>query len=111
MAKRNTRALRQEIKRIETAKAEAMKIETTKEEPKRLATTKAEPVVKMIETMKNSGNAKVYLQYDGKEVDISAVIKKLEASVDPQEELRIYIKPEDDKIYYVCADKTGDISM
>lgn len=96
MAKRNTRALRQEIKRIETAKAEAMKLETTKEEPKRLATTKAEPVVKMIETMKNSGNAKVYLQYDGKEVDISAVIKKLEASVDPQEELRIYIKPEDD---------------
>lgn len=49
MAKRNTRALRQEIKRIETAKAEAMKLETTKEEPKRLATTKAEPVVKMIE--------------------------------------------------------------
>ena len=79
MAKRNTRALRQEIKRIETAKAEAMKLETTKEEPKRLATTKAEPVVKMIETMKNSGNAKVYLQYDGKEVDISAVIKKLES--------------------------------
>ena len=68
MAKRNTRALRQELKRIETAKAEAMKLETTKEEPKRLATTKAEPVVKMIETM-------------------------------------------DDKIYYVCADKTGDISM
>ncbi len=131
MAKKNSRAYRQELKRLETAKEQAKrietskqeqmkletakteveKLETTKEDVKRIATTKAEPVVKRIETMKNSGNAKVYLQYEGKEIDISAIVKKIEGCIDNPENLRVYIKPEDDKVYYACDDKVGDIQM
>ena len=121
MAKKNRRAYRQELKRLETAKAEAkrietskqeqMKLETAKEDVKMLETTKAEPVLKRIETIKNSGNAKVYLQYDGKEVDLSAIIKKIEGCIDNPENLRVYVKPEDNKVYYACDDKVGDIQM
>ena len=121
MAKKNSRAYRQELKRLETAKAEAkrietskqeqMKLETAKEDVKMLETTKAEPVLKRIETIKNSGNAKVYLQYDGKEVDLSAIIKKIEGCIDNPENLRVYVKPEDNKVYYACDDKVGDIQI
>ncbi|MDO5403734.1 MAG: DUF6465 family protein, partial [Eubacteriales bacterium] len=76
-----------------------------------LTTTKAEPVTKRLATKKHSGNANIYVQYEGKELDVSRLINKIETMVNDSKNLNIYIKPEDGKAYYVCDDKTGSVEL
>lgn len=100
-----------EAKKLETTKTEAKKLATAKAEQKKIATTKAEPVTKRIATKKNSGNANVYVQYAGQEIDVSKLIKRIEDQVKGANNLDIYIKPEDGKAYFVCDDQTGAVGI
>lgn len=61
----------------------------------------------------------IYLQFDGKEVSIDAVeeaIKENYESVkkgeDPANDIKIYLKPEDRRAYYVINnDYAGDVAL
>ena len=100
-----------EAKKLSTTKTESKKLGTTKTEPKKLETTKAEPVAKRLTTKKHSGNANIYVQYEGKELDVSKLINKIEGKLKVINNLDIYIKPEDGKAYYVCDERTGSVEL
>ena len=62
----------------------------------------------MSDEKKKEAQKSIYLQYDGKEISIDAVEKavrenydSIKKGEDPPEDIRVYLKPEDRKAYYV----------
>ena len=61
----------------------------------------------------------IILQYDGKEVCIDAIREAIKKDYeddkegsDPAKDLKIYLKPEDDKAYYVInGDYAGEVDL
>ena len=84
------------------------------------ASAQKKETVKAVEasTQKTKKEAKeytLYLQYQNREYNMADLIKqileKCEAEKMDSADLRIYIKPEDDKAYYVCAGGSSSVAL
>jgi len=53
----------------------------------------------------------IVLQYGAKNIDIEAVVAKINASTTPATSLSVYFKPEDDKAYYVADGIEGSVEL
>ena len=60
-------------------------------------------------------NYSLYLQYQDREYDMAdlkeLILEKCEAEEMDPKNLRIYIKPDDNKAYYVCAGGSSSIAL
>lgn len=73
----------------------------------------------MSDEKKKEAQKSIYLQYDGKEISIDAVEKavrenydSIKKGEDPPEDIRVYLKPEDRKAYYVInSDFAGEVDL
>jgi hypothetical protein len=76
------------------------------------------PVKKPAGRSKKSTEAKkeFVIQFEGKSVNQAAIIKRVEADLKAQnviaKDIKLYVKPEDNKCYYVADEKiTGDVEL
>ena len=76
------------------------------------------PVKKSAGRSKKSTEAKkeFVIQFEGKSVNQAAIIKRVEADLKAQnviaKDIKLYVKPEDNKCYYVADEKiTGDVEL
>lgn len=76
------------------------------------------PVKKPAGRSKKSTEAKkeFIIQFEGKSVNQAAIIKRVEADLKAQnviaKDIKLYVKPEDNKCYYVADEKiTGDVEL
>lgn len=105
----------------ETAVKEAAKKETAKEakkaEPAKAAEKKpakaAEKKAPAKKAAKAKAETKVYFEYFGKQVDMAKVVAAVEKKAGAKaKSVRLYVKAEDDAVYYVVDDKeTGKIDL
>lgn len=60
-------------------------------------------------------NYSLYLQYQDREYDMAdlkeLILEKCEAEEMDPKDLRIYVKPDDNKAYYVCAGGSSSIAL
>ena len=60
-------------------------------------------------------NYSLYLQYQDREYDMAdlkeLILEKCEAEEMKPKNLRIYVKPDDNKAYYVCAGGSSSIAL
>ena len=84
------------------------------------ASAQEEETVKAVEasTQKTKKEAKeytLYLQYQNREYNMAdltkQILEKCEEEKMDSADLRIYIKPEDDKAYYVCAGGSSSVAL
>lgn len=107
-----------------TAKAATEK-EAEQPKPRRGRPKKSEtaakaktPVKKPAGRSKKSTEAKkeFIIQFEGKSVNQASIIKRVEADLKAQnviaKDIKLYVKPEDNKCYYVADEKiTGDVEL
>ena len=112
-------------KNVETVKekVEAVKEKARRGRPKKSETAAKEtaakaPVKKPAGRSKKSTEAKkeFIIQFEGKSVNQAAIIKRVEADLKAQnviaKDIKLYVKPEDNKCYYVADEKiTGDVEL
>lgn len=104
---------------VETAPAvEAPAEETPKEKTakkpaaKKTATKKADekkPAEKKPSTRKTAPKTNLFIQYQGAEVSYADLVEKAkaDAGVDAPKNINLYVKPEDNMVYYVIDEKVG----
>ena len=116
--------------RIETKKVEPKKIESKKVEPKKIESTKAEP--KKIESKKiekieqkdpapindeaamTKGNDAVFfeIQYAGKAISYTDIVERARKACGVETgKLDIYVKPEENRVYYVIDGHDGSFEI
>lgn len=109
----------------ETVEAEAEQPKPRRGRPKKSETAAKEtaakaktPVKKSAGRSKKSTEAKkeFVIQFEGKSVNQAAIIKRVEADLKAQnviaKDIKLYVKPEDNKCYYVADEKiTGDVEL
>ncbi len=111
-----------EPKKIESKKAEPKKIESKKVEPKKIESKKVEP--KKIEqknhasinaetfTEKSSNDVFFELQYAGKAISYTEIVNRArQASGGKPGKLDIYVKPEENRVYFVSGDFNGSFEI
>ncbi|MDD6345890.1 MAG: DUF6465 family protein [Oscillospiraceae bacterium] len=125
MARKTTKSVKAEVKtepakEVKTEPAKEVKTEPVKEvktEPvKEVAVesaqeVKAEKTTAKKATVKKSEN--VYIQHNGKEVSVAELLdtaKKLSEVKSPKN-VSLYVKPEDNAVYYVVDGETGKIDL
>ena len=100
-----------------TVKEAAKKVEAVKEETKKTVAKAAE---KKTATEKKAVKETVYLQYMGKEVDKDDLMKQIKEiwtkqmkrKVGEMKSVTLYLKPEENKVYYVVnGDVTGSLEI
>ena len=66
-------------------------------------------------TKKEAKEYTLYLQYQNREYNMAAltkqILEKCEAEKMDPADLRIYVKPEDGKAYYVCAGGNSSVAL
>ena len=92
--------------------------EASKSAVKETAAKAKTPVKKPAGRSKKSTEAKkeFIIQFEGKSVNQAAIIKRVEADLKAQnviaKDIKLYVKPEDNKCYYVADEKiTGDVEL
>ena len=106
----------------ETVKAAAVPVEKVKEEVVKAVETAVEqaPAKKKTTTAKKAVAETVYLQYLGKEINKADLMKQvkdiwtkeLKNKVGDMKSVTLYLKPEENKAYYVINEEvTGSIDM
>lgn len=105
-------AKKEEVVKAEVKKEEPKKEETKKEEPKKVTpakkTTKKTPAKKEV-------TQTVYVQFAGKEVAVADIMPKIKKvwqkagnRVRDIKDVKLYVKPEDNKVYFVINDVFSD---
>jgi len=92
-------------------KSEPVKTEPVKAEPVKTESAKTEKTSAKKTTVKKSEN--VYIQHNGKEVSVSELLdtaKKLSEVKSPKD-VNLYVKPDDNAVYYVVDGKSGKIDL
>ena len=103
---------KREPKKIESKKVEPKKIESKKVEPKKIEQKNPAPI--NVETATEKSNSDVFfeLQYAGKAISYTEIVNRArEACGGKQEKLDIYVKPEENKVYYVSGDSAGSFEI
>lgn len=102
---------------VETAPAEEAPVITTVEKPttKKSAskkttekkTTEKKPVEQKTTTRKTTSKVNLFIQYQGNEVSYADLIEKAkaDAGVKSPKNINLYVKPEDNMVYYVIDDE------
>ncbi len=88
-----------------------VKTESVKTEPVKAEAAKTEKTSAKKTTVKKSEN--VYIQHNGKEVSVSELLetaKKLSEVKSPKD-VNLYVKPDDNAVYYVVDGKSGKIEL
>jgi len=111
-----------EVKKKEVAKVEEVKVTkevavepkvAEKKEPAKKTTTKKTTTTKKSTTKK--ATEKIVIQFAGSEFDLDAIKASVKDAVKAEKikatDLKIYIKPEDNKAYYVAGESTGSIDL
>ena len=111
-----------EPKKIESKKAEPRKIESKKAEPKKIESKKVElkkieqknpaPIKTGNTTEKSNNNVFLELQYAGKAISYAEIVNRArEACGNKADKLDIYVKPEENKVYYVSGENAGSFEI
>lgn len=97
----------------EKAVKETVKKETAKEAKKAEPAKVAEKKATAKKAAKAKAETKVYFEYFGKQVDMAKVVAAVEKKAGAKaKSVRLYVKAEDDAVYYVVDDKeTGKIDL
>lgn len=99
-------------KNVTAEPVQEVKTEPVKTEPVKAETVKAEktPVKKTV-AKKTSEN--VYIQHNGKEVSVADLLEKAKklSEVKSPKDVNLYVKPDDNAVYYVVDDKSGKIEL
>lgn len=108
-------AIEKEAEQPKPRRGRPKKSETAAKETAAKAKT---PVKKPAGRSKKSTEAKkeFVIQFEGKSVNQAAIIKRVEADLKAQnviaKDIKLYVKPEDNKCYYVADEKiTGDVEL
>ena len=98
-------------------KEEVVKAEVKKEEPKKEETKKVTPAKKTAKKApaKKEVTQTVYVQFAGKEVAVADIMPKIKKvwqkagnRVRDIKDVKLYVKPEDNKVYFVINDVFSD---
>lgn len=98
---------------VEVPAEEAPKEKTAKKPAaKKTATKKADekkPAEKKPSTRKTAPKTNLFIQYQGAEVSYADLVEKAkaDAGVDAPKNINLYVKPEDNMVYYVIDEKVG----
>lgn len=98
---------------VEAPAEEAPKEKTAKKPAaKKTATKKADekkPAEKKPSTRKTAPKTNLFIQYQGAEVSYADLVEKAkaDAGVDAPKNINLYVKPEDNMVYYVIDEKVG----
>ncbi len=67
------------------------------------------PVEKKASTRKTAPKTNLFIQYQGAEVSYADLVEKAksDAGVDAPKNINLYVKPEDNMVYYVIDEKVG----
>lgn len=105
--------VKEEVKAVEAAPvAEAPKKETAaKKTPAKKAAAKKTPAKKS--TAKAEAQINLFIQFNGTEVSYNDLIEraKADAGVKSPKTVNIYVKPEDNMVYYVVNEKDGGFAL
>lgn len=97
-----------------TAAAKAPKAEKAAKAPKAKKTATKAKTVKEPKDEKTASGVKVFVQYQGNEIAMDAIMEavKAAAGVKRVKALEVYVKPEDGAAYYVVNGKdTGKVAL
>ncbi len=121
MAKRNVKSApkaepvkTEPVKEVTAEPVKEVKAEPVKEvtaEPVKAETAKATKAPAKKSTAKTSEN--VYIQYYGNEVSVSELLEKAKklSGVKAPKNVNLYVKLEDNAVYYVVDDEKGKIDL
>lgn len=72
-------------------------------------TAEKKPVAKKTSTRKTAPKTNLFIQYQGAEVSYADLIEKAkaDAGVEAPKNINLYVKPEDNMVYYVIDEKVG----
>lgn len=94
-------------KKTATKKPAAKKADAKKSAEKKTAEKK--PAEKKTSTRKTAPKTNLFVQYQGAELSYADLIEraKADAGVDAPKTINLYVKPEDNMVYYVVDEKVG----
>ena len=94
-------------KKTATKKPAAKKADAKKSAEKKTAEKK--PAEKKTSTRKTAPKTNLFIQYQGAELSYADLIEraKADAGVDAPKTINLYVKPEDNMVYYVVDEKVG----
>lgn len=108
-----------EIKAAAEKPVEAVKVPAAKEAPKAAVKPTKAPAAKKAPAKKAAAPAKekapkagkapkttVYVEYYGRQVDLDKLVATVKAQVGSAKDLQLYVKPEDNAVYYVADGDT-----
>ena len=99
----------------EAAKAVESAVENAVSEVKTVAkkATAKKPAAKKEAAPKKTVSENVYVQYQGVEVTSAGLIEraKKESGVKSPKKVDVYVKPEDNKVYYVVDNNAGQFDL
>ncbi len=101
-----------EPKKIESKKVEPEKIETKKVEPKKIEQKDPASVNTETTAEKSSNDVFFELQYAGKVISYTEIVNRARQACDGKTgKLSIYVKPEENRVYFVSGDSTGSFEI
>ncbi len=89
------------------AKKSSAKAATKKAKPKRAE----KPAVTEKEAKVPASDVEIELQYAGKAIPYSEIVDKARKEAGSNKTLKIYIKPEENRVYYVAGDDVGSFEI
>ena len=117
MAKKATAAKAAEVKEEAKAVEAVVEAAPAEEAPKKIAAKKPaakkavakKPAEKKTSTRKTAPKTNLFIQYQGAELSYADLIEraKADAGVDAPKTINLYVKPEDNMVYYVVDEKVG----
>lgn len=105
----------EEVKVAETASAEVTPVEAASAEKASPKKSGRKPAAKKTEAEKKPAAAKaatkanLFIQFKGAEVSYADLIEKakIETGIKSPKSVNLYVKPEDNMVYYIVDDKDG----
>ncbi|MBR5513405.1 MAG: hypothetical protein IKV85_05405 [Ruminococcus sp.] len=131
MAKKATAAkaaeVKEEVKAVEAVVEAVTEAAPVEEAPKKTAakktaakktpakkpavkkTAEKKPVEKKTSTRKTAPKTNLFIQYQGAELSYADLIEraKIDSGVEAPKNINLYVKPEDNMVYYVVDEKVG----
>ena len=100
-----------ETKAAAAKKTVAKKTTATKKAATTKATTAKKTVAKKVAAVVKDPKVNVNLQFANKDLKLADIIKKVQAAEKNGKKYDIYLKPEENKAYYVVDGKAGAVDL
>ncbi len=111
--KKTEAAIAAEAAKTATAPAAEKKDAPAKKAPAKKAAAAKKPAAKKTAAKESAVKGNVYVEYLGAQISSADLIEKAKkaSGVKSPKEINVYVKPEDNKVYYVVDKTAGDFEL